>query len=212
MNFIQIALDFIFSPVCGACHKLGEGYLCKNCKQEWQNYLYQNDQTGQFHLLQYEGKVREKLLDYKFQDKAYLSHFFAKLILENEEACKFLKQYDVLLPVPIHPKRKRQRGYNQSELIAKEVAQTLSIQFINDVLIKTIHTQPQSLLNKKKRKQNVQGVYKVENKHKIKEKSVAILDDIYTTGSTTKECKKVLLQAGVKKIGIFTIAKEKFTK
>ena len=209
MNFIKNALDFLFPPSCGICEKIGEGYLCKNCNQEIQKYkIKTNIRTERFHLLKYEGIIREKMIAYKFYDKSYLYNLFYKILIDDKSACDFLKSYDIIIPVPIHKKRKWKRGYNQSELIAKKVSSELKIPIVTDVLKKQINTLPQSTLDKMDRAKNAQNVYSVENRLKILNKKVLIFDDIYTTGATTEECKKVLKLAGAFKIGIITIAKD----
>ena len=133
---------------------------------------------------------------------------FAKIILKNEKICGLLKKYDIIIPVPIHKKRKSLRGYNQSELIAKKLSDEFKMPMYIDVLKKQINTIPQSSLGKKARKSNAQNVYKVDNMQKIKNKNVVILDDIYTTGATANECIKVLKDAGAYRVGIITIAKD----
>lgn len=209
MNFIKNALDFLFPPACGVCEKIGEGYLCKNCYQELQKYkIKTNIRTERFHLLRYEGIIREKMIAYKFYDKSYLYNLFYKILIDDKSACEFLKSYDIIIPVPIHKKRKWQRGYNQSELIAKKISSELKIPIVTDVLKKQINTLPQSTLDKIDRAKNAQNVYNVENRLKILNKRVLIFDDIYTTGATAQECKKVLKIAGANKVGVMTIAKD----
>lgn len=209
MNFIKNALDFLFPPACGVCEKIGEGYLCKNCYQELQKYrIKTNIRTERFHLLKYEGIIREKMIAYKFGDKSYLYNLFYKILIDDKSACEFLKSYDIIIPVPIHKKRKWQRGYNQSELIARKISSELKIPIVTDVLKKQINTLPQSTLDKMDRAKNAQNVYNVENRLKILNKKVLIFDDIYTTGATAQECKKVLKIAGANKVGVMTIAKD----
>lgn len=113
-----------------------------------------------------------------------------------------------MIPVPIHNDRKRKRGYNQSELIAKEIGKKLDIPVISNCLVKIKNVVPQSTLNKEQRKQNIKGVYQVKKEETIKGKRIVLVDDIFTTGSTLEECSKMLKQAGASKIGIFTIAKD----
>ena len=78
------------------------------------------------YLFRYEGIVRKKIIEYKFKEKSYLNETFVNFILKNEKICRFLKSYDIITPVPIHAKRKRKRGYNQSELIAKKIAKDIN--------------------------------------------------------------------------------------
>ena len=121
-----------------------------------------------------------------------------------------MRKYDIILIVPISKQRKKSRGYNQSEILAKEIAKILQIKVNSKILIKTKNIIAQSTLKKEQRQKNVIGAYKVKNIEKIRNKKILIFDDIYTTGSTVNECAKVLVQAGISKknIGILTIAKD----
>jgi ComF family protein len=111
------------------------------------------------------------------------------------------------VPVPIHKKRLKKRGYNQSSLIAKAVAKALKVKFINNLLYKIKNTVPQSSLSEKERKLNVRRAYIVRNSQMIKDKIVLLIDDIYTTGATVEECSKELKEAGAKDVIVATIAK-----
>ncbi len=209
MNFFDHALEIIFPPKCGICGKIGEGYICNNCYNMFViNKIYKNYNRERFHMLKYEGIIRDKLIEYKFNDKPHLYRMFYEILIKDKNACDFLKGYDIIIPVPIHKKRKSLRGYNQSELIAKKLSDRFKMPMYIDVLKKQINTIPQSSLGKKARKSNAQNVYKVDNMQKIKNKNVVILDDIYTTGATANECIKVLKDAGAYRVGIITIAKD----
>lgn len=209
MNFFDHALEIIFSPKCGICGKIGEGYICNNCYNMFViNKIYKNYNRERFHMLKYEGIIRDKLIEYKFNDKPHLYRMFYEILIKDKNACDFLKGYDIIIPVPIHKKRKSLRGYNQSELIAKKLSDRFKMPMYIDVLKKQINTIPQSSLGKKARKSNAQNVYKVDNMQKIKNKNVVIVDDIYTTGATANECIKVLKDAGAYRVGIITIAKD----
>ena len=121
----------------------------------------------------------------------------------------FINNYEIILPVPIHKKRLNGRGYNQSELLAREISRKLkNIQFFNKLLIKTENNVAQSTLTKEERILNVKNIYKVQNNNLIKEKSIILLDDIYTTGNTVNECSRLLKENGAREIGIFTISKD----
>ncbi len=161
------------------------------------------------YLFDYQDIIREKILQYKFQEKTYIYHSFAKIIANDEKICRFLKSYDIIIPVPISKKRKKQRGYNQSEIIAKYLAKQLPlVEYQKDVLYKIKDTSPQSLLDKEKREMNIQGAYYIKNEKKVQNKKIVLLDDIYTTGATVNECSKQLKRAGAKEIGVLTLAKD----
>ena len=103
----------------------------------------------------------------------------------------------------------RKRGYNQSELIAKQIAKNIpNLKLESHILLKTKENKTQSSLNKKQRQENVKDVYKLQNAEKIKEKNIILFDDIYTTGATVNECARVLKLGGANKIAVLTIAKD----
>lgn len=222
MESLKNALIFLFNNIinelypkqCIICGKLYNDEICNKCYKTLEilvkSQKYENKSFNEhIYLFKYEGKIRNLIIDYKFNDKAYLSNFFTKIIIKNEKICRKIKSYDIIIPVPIHKKRKNERGYNQSELIAKKIAKNINeLELVIDCLIKEKNTVAQSTLTKQQRKQNVKQVYKLENKEKIQNKKIILIDDIYTTGSTVEECSKILKQNGAKEILILTIAKD----
>ncbi len=208
-------LKLIYPDVCAFCNKIQKESLCKKCEEKIKKYkkdIVIRSKNNYFEelisIFKYEGLIREKIIQYKFQDKSYIYNTFAKIILKNEKVCGLLKKYDIIIPVPIHRKRKLQRGYNQTQLIAKEIAKNIDIKLCDDVLVKSKNTIAQSKLNKNKRKQNIKNAFKVLNLEKIQGKNILLFDDIFTTGSTVNECSKILKKAGAKTVGVLTIAKD----
>ena len=209
-------LNFLFPIKCGICNKISKEAICNNCL----NNLYKIEKTKianvkncyynkQLYIFDYKGIIRTKIIQYKFRDKAYLYKFFVQIMLKNKKIYRFIKSYDIIIPVSISKQRFKERGYNQTLLIAKELASNIEkLELKNDVLFKIKNTAPQSTLNKAERKNNLKGAYVVKNEIVIKNKKVLILDDVYTTGSTAKECSKLLKSTGVKHIGVITIAKD----
>lgn len=158
--------------------------------------------------------IRDKILAYKFNDKAYYYKTFVRILLNNKKMCEILTSYDIIVPIPIHNKRRKERGYNQTELIAKEIAKNIDGLEYANILEKNKNTVPQSTLNKKDRIKNSVNVYNLKNisntkiNYKKHIKNILIFDDIYTTGSTANECAKILRKLEPKSIGILTIAKD----
>lgn len=152
--------------------------------------------------------IRKLILDYKFKDKHYLYKTFVNFILKEEKLFKILESYDMIIPVPISKKRDKQRGYNQSYLIGKEISKRIRIKCENRCLIKNKNIIEQSKLNKEQRKLNIQNAYIIKNKEIIKNKKIILIDDIYTTGSTVNECCKMLIRDQVQKILVLTLAKD----
>lgn len=216
---LDYILDLIYPNVCGFCNTINKESLCNNCEERINQKLlcnidnYENDNTKYFsnhiYLFKYSDEIRSKILDYKFNDKPYIYKTFAKIIIKNEKICGFLRKYDIIIPIPIHKKRKSIRGYNQSELISKEIVKKITnLKIETNIIIKNKNTMPQSVLNRKERNENVKNVYIIKNTEKINNKKVLLLDDIYTTGSTVNECSKLLKLDGAKEIGIITLAKD----
>lgn len=208
-------LNLFFPKVCGFCLKINKDALCFKCKMKAENMLKGEIEeiNGKFfsyliYLFKYEGIIREKIINYKFNDMAYLRDTFVNFVIKNEKICGFLKKYDIIIPVPIHRKRMKKRGYNQSELIARNIARSTGLEFVADALTKVKNNIAQSTLNREDRQNNVRDVYGIKNIEKIKNKRVVLIDDIYTTGSTVNECSRILKNAGANKVAVLVIAKD----
>lgn len=215
LNFI---LNLIYPNVCGFCNTINDNHLCKKCELKLEKYKNTNiiDCSGmkdknfdeQINIFHYDGIIREKLIEYKFNEKAYLYKTFSKIILKNKKICGFFKKYDIIIPVPIHKKRNLERGYNQTELIAREIAKNTNLELNNKVLLKQKNIKSQSGLTKIQRGNNIKNAFIVKNDNSLKNKNVILFDDIYTTGSTVNECCKLLKTLKVNKIAVLTIAKD----
>ena len=209
----------IYPQVCSICGKLNRESLCNKCRIKLEKEFnfqvddYSNSEKNfieHSYFFKYENLIRNQILSYKFQEKAYIYKTIGKFLEKKQKSFEILRKYDIILIVPISIQRKMKRGYNQSELLAKEIAKILQIKIDTKTLKKIKNNITQSTLNKEQREQNVIGAYKIKNIETNKNKKILIFDDIYTTGSTSNECAKVLVQAGIPKehIGILTIAKD----
>jgi len=214
-KIVDYILNLIYPPVCGFCGEICKESLCKKCEikiKEYEINSIRKVKDKYFDeiccVFKYENDIRDTIIKYKFQNKAYLYKTFSKIILKNEKICGFFKKYDIIIPVPISKKRKQKRGYNQSSIIAKEIAIFTHLKSETKCLIKQKNTIEQSKLDKKQRKRNVQDAYKIINKEKLFNKNILLLDDIYTTGSTVNECAKILKESRANRIGVITIAKD----
>ena len=188
MKLIETILDFIFPTKCGICNKIGKEYICENCYKEIKKYMYINTNSDIFYMLKYRDIVRDRMIAFKFNDKPYL--------------------YDIIIPIPMYKNKKTKRGYNQSELFAKGISKALKIPVSVNLLIKQRDTLMQSSLGKNERAKNVQNAYEIKNMEKINNKNILLVDDIYTTGATINECKRIIMRAGATKVGVLIIAKD----
>ena len=215
-EIIKYVINLIYPNVCGICDKLCDDDICKKCEIKLNNISkikidrYTNKYFKKhLYIFKYEGIIKERLIKYKFNEKNYIYKAFVKFMLKNKKICDFLKNYDIIIPVPIHTIWRMERGYNQSALIAKAISKKIpQIDYLEDVLIKKINNKPQSTKNKSERKNNVIGAYYMKDKEKINNKKILLLDDIYTTGNTVNECCKILQSANPKCIDVITIAKD----
>lgn len=223
MNF-EKALNLFFPTKCGICQKIGSP-ICNECQkilinQEinlvineniWiRNKTVNNKKTKdkrikikKIFVYKYDYEIRKLLINYKFNDASYLANTFALLIKNNKKIYDILKTYDIIIPVPLHKKRKQERGYNQTELIAKK----LGIKVETDCLIKVKNIKAQSQKGLQDRKNDIKNAYMLKNIEKIKGKKILIFDDIYTTGSTANECIKIISNI-TNQIGFMSIAKD----
>ena len=120
-ELLDHALNIIYPQTCEICGKTTTKSLCNDCKkiitdmEEVKIVTYASAYFNKHvYLFKYEGLIRQKILQYKFNQKSYLYKMFSELILENQELKTLIKQYDVIIPVPISKQRKKQRGYNQT--------------------------------------------------------------------------------------------------
>lgn len=230
----EIILNLLFPPRCSFCSEViscipvPEYYLCESCLSQvlfigieacrycgkrlrdreeiiCGQCVEQRYYSKVISACEYSGLVREKILEYKFDGSRQLHKVFSEVII-NKLKMTNDQQFDIIISVPVHMSKLQERGYNQSELIAKEIAKYFLVQISIDNLIKIKPTMSQSKLHRKDRLSNLAGSFQVTNNQDILGKKILLVDDIITTGSTANECSKVLMQAGAKDITVVTIA------
>lgn len=117
------------------------------------------------------------------------------------------EEYDLILAVPLHVRRVRQRGFNQSLLLARETGRIAGIGVSSGALIRHRWTVPQVGLDEKSRRENVRGAFKIKEPACIKDKTILLIDDVFTTGSTVNECAGVLMTGGARAVDAITLAR-----
>jgi ComF family protein len=151
--------------------------------------------------------LKDFILLYKYRGCQILGKDLARFMLNSlgrvEEIWWGL---DALVPVPLHPKRKRQRGFNQALLLARELAREKEIQLLKKSLVKIKNRPPQTLVQSQERGKNIKGAFGVNNEEKIKDKVVLLVDDVFTTGATITECSVTLIEAGAREVRAVTVA------
>ena len=155
---------------------------------------------------EYSAMVKEALLRFKFHQKAAYYRSFAVLLSKKIKKMTNFRNFDIIIGVPLHASRERERGYNQSSLIAKALSRELQVPASNTVLSRVKITNSQSLLNRNARLSNVRDAFQVNRPEKIRGRSILLVDDIITTGATLGECCKVLLEAGAGEVTCAVVA------
>lgn len=184
----------IVCPVCGRRTAIGE--ICMECKAKAPVF------KKAVSALVYENGASALISKFK-SGSAYLKDYFSELIYEK---LKDFPEFDCLVYVPMTKKRELKRGYNQSELLAKSLAELVNKPVIAKAMIKLKDTSEQKSLSRKEREQNLTGCFKVEKRDLIKGKSVLLVDDILTTGATADAIAKKLLSAGAARVYLATVA------
>lgn len=177
-------------PICGiGMHN--EADYCDNCTK-YDKYFDLNRSP-----LVYDGVGSDLIKKLKFGGKKYIAAELAKL-MADEYYSENIKA-DVILFVPMTDKEIKERGYNQSELLACEMSARLGLP-VAEKLVKTKDTDRQKKLSAKERRENLKDVFDVVGKEEIKGKNILIIDDVFTTGATVNECARVLKKAGARKV------------
>lgn len=193
-------LQILTPPWCMRCGKklLSEGEFCADCRRISHRFV-------QCRALYEYQSVAPSIYRMKYEGRKEYGDFF------GEELGFYLKNTikamhpDGIVPIPLHPKRFHKRGYNQAEVIAKALGRTLDIPVYGKYLRRVKNTLPMKMLNPRERQNNLKKAF-IIGQNDVKLKTIILLDDIFTTGSTVDEAASVLLQQGTEKIYVITLA------
>lgn len=210
-NFYRFIIDLLYPNICPSCGVRIDynGDFCDNCREKLvrcsSNYPIENaDETAFF--CEYTKEVKAITLKFKKDPCGNTYYAYAKGIAEALAEKKLSDKIDVILFVPMTAADKRKRGYNQTELIAKELHYILEKPCLN-ALVKVRETRSQKSLNENERRENVKNAFSVKNPEKLKGKNVLVIDDVCTTGSTLSEAARAIKAAGAGKVYAAAFAK-----
>lgn len=148
--------------------------------------------------------MRASVSRFKYKNRREYADFYVQELLQTCGPAIENWKPDVLIPIPLHKSRRRRRGFNQAELVAKGIGRELGIPVLSDGLIRTKKTVPQKELSDLERKQNLKNAFQLK-RNDVRLKKVLLIDDIYTTGSTIDAAAAILLESGVEKVYFLSI-------
>lgn len=197
-------LPFIKGPTCKKCGvSISSGDVCIECKDSKHKF------ERVYSIFDYSGRVRNSILKIKQNGLKYLANPFSYIMFKYFENIKV--PFEVIIPMPIHENRLKERGFNQSELLLKDIEKNYGRVYKN-LLVRTKDTPHQTGLGKANRESNLDHAFKVTDKQKVKGKIILLVDDIYTTGSTLNECAKTFKRAGASKVFALCLARTPINK
>lgn len=199
---LDFLLDLVFPRQCLGCGKLGK-FICEKCQKTIRFYdpsVFQAlpELDDSFVLAHYTGVIRQAVKEIKYRGSFAICQELAALVRKNFRG-KF--SFDYLVPVPLAKNRLDQRGFNQAEKLAK----SLDLAPVVNCLVRVRETKPQFDLKIKGRKANVRDAFAVVGN--VRGKSICLIDDVATTGSTLAECAKALKNSGASKVFAICIAR-----
>jgi ComF family protein len=229
MNFASIFNEFLglFFPescvVCGEPLLTAEENICLSCLLQLprtNNFLeadnavekllagrFPFERIATFCTFTKGGILQPIIHQVKYNGKAHLGETLGMLFGRDLVGSDFLSPIQLIVPVPLHPKKQKQRGYNQSEMIAYGISKATDIPLSTNNLIRIVHNPTQTKRNKIQRWENVKDIFTVNHPEEFENKHILLVDDIITTGSTIEACAQALLMANGIKISIASIGK-----
>ena len=223
-NIIHNFLSLFFPDLCVVCKDRlseGEAHICSNCLillPKTNFHLQPDNRLEQFfagrvpfeRIAAYAyflkgGSIQNIVHELKYNRNPEIGNFIGKLCGENIKDSDFASSIDLLIPVPLHPKREKQRGYNQSLEICKGISEITQIPVDSSTLIRTVNNQSQTKNSRFDRWKNVEDIFTLTNIESFQNKHILLVDDVITTGSTLESCAKEILKSEGVKISIFAV-------
>jgi ComF family protein len=190
------------AAACGCGLPLGPGLsVCGRCRRGRQPF------AAGASLGPYEGTLRVVLHELKYAGRRRAAGRLAEALLEEPAVRALVATSDVLVPVPLHPRRLRERGFNQAALLAVEIARRTGRSVCVDALARRLDTVPQAGLTAAARRRNVEGAFAVRRKAIVAGRTVTLVDDVLTTGATALACARRLADAGASEVRLVTVAR-----
>jgi ComF family protein len=186
---------------CGRPLLAGRAGPCGRCRRGRQPF------AAGASLGPYEGPLRVLVQQLKYHGRRRAASRVAALLLEDEAVRRLVATSDLVVPVPLHPRRLRERGYNQSALVAAELARLGGVAYGEGALVRRRDTPPQAGRSAAERRRNVEGAFAVRRHGAVAGRVLTVVDDVVTTGATARECARALVSAGAAEVRLLTVAR-----
>lgn len=230
-SFFNIIYDFfslVFPKVCPACGNnlyIQENSICTKCLYELPktNFHFNKDnevarlfwgrvklEAATSYYFYYKGSKFQNIIhQFKYKGQKHIGFYLGKLFGADLRNTSF-SEIEIIHPVPLHSKKLKRRGFNQSEYIARGISESLNKTVITDVIYRATDVQSQTIKSRYERWENIEGVFKIKNVNKLKNKHILLVDDVVTTGSTLETCASEILKLNNTKVSIATLAFAKY--
>ena len=182
---LKFLLEAIFPSFCYICGKPSKGILCEECSKKFEGkrvnkvFFPDSDRLSRVYIVfEYRDEVQKLIEEFKYGKRKEVAHYFSRFL------SGFSLNYDFIVPVPLHPVRFRERGFNQSKLIAESLSRAYDIPLMKKGIRRVKYTVQQANLTRNERLQNLSGAFYVKNLERFKDKKILLIDDVYTTGAT----------------------------
>lgn len=199
-------INFIKPPLCPSCglpytKTGGKNHTCGDCISK--NPFFSIARS----MGKYESILLETIHLFKYRGSILTGELMGTLMAEKKYDSLDIKDFSLIMPVPLHKKKLKERGFNQSLVLARQLSERFSIPLDFTTLRRKIDTKPQVNLGKAERATNVKGAFEVKDRETIRGKRILLVDDVYTTGSTVNECSRALMQNKVADVAVLTLAR-----
>jgi len=191
------------APLCGPCNNRIMAYVDT---PHWAMAESGLSFDTAYHVASYDDIVKRCICLLKYEGKTRLSKVLGAVMAEYAARNMNLASIDMIVPVPLHPLKLRERQFNQSELIAGHLAESFGKKLEKNWLKRIRYTAPQTGLSREQRLRNLKGAFLVKKEAYFADRSVLLVDDVMTTGATLHECAKTIKSAGAKKVLAYTLA------
>lgn len=217
-NISQWLLNLFLQSPCPLCDRSGGEYFCRYCQQQLQSYQLKNHQefwSGDLPLFTwgtYQGSVKQAIAALKYNNHPDLARPLGSWMGTAWQSASPIKGKCIVVPIPMHTEKQKQRGFNQAELLAKSFCRITGYELRSHALVRVKETKAQFSLSAAEREKNLQAAFQLgqEFQHlKHLKYPVLLLDDIYTTGATARAAKEILQRSGIKVAGIVALATTK---